>query len=152
MSRQKAYTLWILASACLDIIETPTLLFKDTFGLPRIKKSSKSKHNQDLWLNSNFDLKTMEKLIFCFFLPKMASFWRKPSLSKKYGSNSILSTFSSFYPILAIYPSKFQDFVLLFKKIQVTTIVCLLPTRKLIFPFWFRFWQSPKDLVLDFST
>jgi len=57
-------------------------------------------------------------------------FEKKRSKWKKNASTSIRSSFMSFYPILMKMPSKFQEFVLLFKFKKTKFILCLFPTKK----------------------
>ena len=42
-------------------------------------------------------------------------------------------------------PSKFQEFVLLFKKIKLGVIDCLFPTQKSKKPFWFIFLAAQRN-------
>ena len=84
--------------------------------------SQKSKKS---WFFSNLGQK------FDFFEKKI--FW------KNFYQNWFFFSFSTFCPILALEPSKFQEFVLLSKKIKHEWIVCLLPTTISKKPFWFIF-------------
>ena len=63
--------------------------------------------------------KKIKKLVFCLFFAifcKIFIFFRKFVFFNFFSKNSFLSIFSSFYPILALIPSKCQKFVILFKK------------------------------------
>ena len=73
--------------------------------------------------------------IFC----KIFIFFSKNFFFQFFLKNSFLSIFSSFYPILALIPSKCQKLVILFKKIYNDAIVCLFPTKTSKIWFWFIF-------------
>ena len=80
------YTMHALPRTSLDITKTPTFLFKDTFELPRIKKSFYLKQNWHFYIN----LKSIKKMfdfmqkcaIFVFFgqksnfFPTNGSSWK----------------------------------------------------------------------------
>ena len=122
--------------------KTPAFLLQDTLEPFRTEKFFKLKQNYDLQPYLKFLQKKLKNWVFALFLrffAKFSFFFRKIFFFNFFLKNSFLSIFSSFYPILALIPSKCQKLVILFKKIYNDAIVCLFPTKTSKIWFWFIF-------------